>query len=785
MGWNPSATSTLGLEWAPHIETVAPLTTSTTCAAWLVNSTVTETINKIFVPHTWAGPPAGYGKLVVDVYDLSDTGAGDTPTSTRYNPNEDKAIYNVYAPAPGSWGSTLSLGSGYTKVDDGASYSDPDWLAFPGGAYLRMAFNTAAFTGRPSAVSFDLRVFGYTGQNGKLQVVLFNGTSRVSVLGKITPPADGADWPSGFRTYRLGPFTTNPLTGVPWTSADIVSFDTGSALLVQLEAAPGSTAVSWLSMIVDSGSDKRVATGSAATQTSLPAGSQTNLPVTLAANWSKAASTQYLLVARRIDDPSGPASALVPQPVVIDGRAANPHGQGVAYSAAIDSSGLLSSIGAASATQTMPFWLGRTDNAMSADSEPYHDLALASVSAATAGTGPNQPFSGAAAVAYKKLRFLAAVGASSLPDAAMTVTVRKSSDNSQVGGTATLTVAGLASSETATFLGTLDSKNVYEITVDLASSATLAAATSYYVAFASTAAAATPWYVAYLSALASHSLTGNVTYDGSTSAAYIASATVATADIPVTLSTAPSTPASITVTNTTTTINGATIDYEAVAWVTGGALGAAFLRWDIDRSEDNGSTWSRIATISTEATITFADYESRRATAAKYRVRQVRTDGAASDWCTQSGTVTPAAYPGSWAVFTSNAAPASTVGYTPAGTGWPTEFLTAAETVFVALHDRDYQAAFRPLEERGARWAWTLQVHTSRAAPSAGHGVRVFDSLRAVARSSGSVCLHTADGERFFGALQVTAGVRDFATGNYDAQVTFTETAGSASVASL
>ena len=72
--------------------------------------------------------------------------------------------------------------------------------------------------------------------------------------------------------------------------------------------------------------------------------------------------------------------------------------------------------------------------------------------------------------------------------------------------------------------------------------------------------------------------------------------------------------------------------------------------------------------------------------------------------------------------------------------------------------------------------AFRLQVHTSSATPSGGHGVRVFDALRAVARASGALCLHTADGERFFGTLQVQRGPRDFATGWYFAEVVFTET---------
>lgn len=784
MGWNPSAPATLGIEWAPHVESVVPLTTTTDCLAWLVRSTVAETISGVYLPHTWTGPSSGWGKLVVDVYNLSDTGAGSPPTETRYSPNEDKAIGNLYAPVPGTWGSTLSLGNGYTKIDDGASPGDSDWLAFPGGSLLRMAFGTSGFTGRPSAVSFDVRAFGYAGQNGKLDVELYNGTTRVSKLGTITPPADGADWPSGLRTYRLGPFTTNPLTGLPWTQADIVSFDTGTNLLIQLTGPTSSTAVSWLSMIVASGSDKRVATGSTTVQTAPPAGPQTGLVASFASNWSKASATDYLLVARRLN-PTSSAQPLIPQPVYLDGRTACPHGQGAVQSATIDASGLVADVGTPHPTRTVPFWLARTDGAASADSQPYWDIDALPV---YTGNGTFQDLVGASTgIAYKLVTALVAIDPANPPAANVVVKLKRTSDNVQLGGDGTLTVANLAAGVDLG-VATLAGRTValYRVQVMLAASATLAAATEYYLEWTSSTSSSAPWYTVWADGTASHSLTGDVTYGGTGVVAWSTPAVShERATFLQTLSGVPSAPSSITVTKTTTTINGATVDYAAVSWVSGGSLGASFARWEVERSEDGGTTWSPIATVSTEATIAFSDYQSARGVAVKYRVRVVRADGVPSDWTTQSGTITPAAYPGSWALFTSNGDPAVTVGFTPDGIGWTAEFLSAEETTFVALHDEDYQAAFRPLEERGARWKWKLQVHTAATAPAVGHGIRVFDALRSAARARGTLCLHTADGERFFGALQVWTGDRDFATGAYFAEVTFTETTGTASTVAL
>jgi len=128
------------------------------------------------------------------------------------------------------------------------------------------------------------------------------------------------------------------------------------------------------------------------------------------------------------------------------------------------------------------------------------------------------------------------------------------------------------------------------------------------------------------------------------------------------------------------------------------------------------------------------------------------------------------------------------VGYTPHGVEMVFEDLTAAETVFVKLHARDYQASFRPLEQRGIRWPFTAQVHTSPSAPSAGAGVRAYGALRAIATDPDApyLCLHTADGERFFGALQVGSFRRMLdGTGAYLAECVFTETQGDSSAVAL
>ena len=73
------------------------------------------------------------------------------------------------------------------------------------------------------------------------------------------------------------------------------------------------------------------------------------------------------------------------------------------------------------------------------------------------------------------------------------------------------------------------------------------------------------------------------------------------------------------------------IQYAEATW-TPTSLAGDFARYEIQRSEDGGATWDTLAKITSEAVFLYRDYESTRGRAARYRIRVVRTDGAASGW---------------------------------------------------------------------------------------------------------------------------------------------------------
>jgi hypothetical protein len=280
-------------------------------------------------------------------------------------------------------------------------------------------------------------------------------------------------------------------------------------------------------------------------------------------------------------------------------------------------------------------------------------------------------------------------------------------------------------------------------------------------------------------------LTGNITFDGAAGAS-VGGAGTAAADFPLTVGSIPTSPTAFVVSLAPLALpGGKSMDYASLSW-NATSLSASFTRYEVQRSIDAGVTWTEIHRIVTEPNQSCEDYEGPRNTATSYRIRAIRSDAAASDWTTQSGTVTPT-MDGGLLVFTSNDDPTVTTGFVVHGTQADYTFLSGSRHVRLELHDRDYSVVFKPTEKRGVVWPFTLQIHTDHLAdPVDGSGTRAFDTILAVAEATVPyLCVHTFDGERLFGSLAVPSGTRIEPVHGYLANCEFTQTqADSTSVSS-
>jgi hypothetical protein len=787
VSFNPSAPNTIGLEWFPTAEGNTAISASTAAQALQVVSSAAETIDQLIVPSTWSGAASGYGRQWCDIY-ASTSVRGGNPTVLTYFPNEDKARSSNLT---GDGGQTTNL---FQRIDDASndSSADSDYIWNNNSSATqtyRMQFGTAAIpnTKRIVSVTFQVRAKGFDWSWQQPSIILewWDGATKLGNIGTIYPPQD-YQW----RNYTVGPFYLDFHNGGFWLQPEIVNLDSNTSRNLGL-TLKYSAVVSRIAMEVAVVDETRVAVGIGALQSTLPAGLQSNLPIMLKTplnvdNWAKASGTTYYVVTRRLDDPFSTLSTLSPQPVKLLG-AACPHGQGVDLTATLENQGgNPTSITAGTATTTHAFVLGTSGGAQSADSQPYHDL---DIKACHTSSTIEQGVNAASAQSYGRTRFLVAVNTAAQPTADLVVKLRRVSDNVQLGGDGTLEVADLATA-IATAKGTVTfgttTVSVYDVVVTLASNASLAAATNYFLEFTSTTAATNPWYLLWLDSTMSHALTGNQTYGGSTNQAEVAGAGTAGADFPATIGSVPIAPSGLSVTLQSHALpGGRSMQYAQVDW-NSTSLTSSFTRYEVQRTVDGGATWADVATIATEADSDFDDYEGPRGTATSYRVRVVRSDGAFSDWTTQAGTVSPT-MDGGLVVFTSNQDPTITTGFVVHGTETTYQFVSGQQHVKMALHDRDYQVVFKPSEERGVEWPFTLQVHTDHLNdPADGAGTRAFDTIRGISELDVPyLCMHTFDGERLFGSLAVVSGVRIEPSRGYLANCEFTQTQGDSTAVAL
>lgn len=736
--WNPNTTATKGMEWFPHTKGSVTLDSNLKSAAMSLLQTVGAAIGSAQI-YVGAIPVRG-GLYVVEAYDNEDAASVfDANTLQRAVPNED-----VSGTGATSWqeddGTTTSI---FSEIDEsilvGIDYAD--YITVP-----RPMSPAVAYRHRYATAGLTL-----TGR----RVLQINSAAYVWC-------GDGATYRTGLNISGVDywgptlqninqivntPHFFNPGTKLPWRIADAQAFDATDEIAFEGLTPNGSSFINvyWSELSVQSCPETRLAFGvlnDTASALTPNAWNTVTLTTPTGGTWTKDGSGRHLYVIRRIND-----TGALTIPYLDSGTAPNP---ARSFDTAVDAYQQVVLENGPQLSRVYPIIIRTTAPADSVDSQPYADLVEVIVKNAQTA---QQEFSNAATTDYGFMRCLVKPNAAS---ADLLVKIRKRSDSSQVGGTLTITKAVVDALP--------DAGGGWKLfTGQLASAAALAAATQYYIEYSSTATGTGTDYWSVQS-VDTASTTAGVTagFGGTTDRGTINGAAEADrSDVTGTVAVLPTTPTNWTGAlgsqNIDDTVCGyAAIDRADLSW-TATALGGSFLRYEIQRTEDAGTTWEAIVNITTESIATFKDYEGRRGIAVGYRIRVIRTDLSASDWSATQTVTKPVTCPA--LVLVSNYDPTFNVAYDYAP-DIPAKFLEADEAVLVSIYGRDKSLGFQPIEERGATEQYTMYVAMDdRTAIGSGVGLAAFGPLRAIARAElPYVCVLDVWKNRLYAQLRVSDG---------------------------
>lgn len=797
---NPSRQTTVGIEWAPYGSDSVPIGT-TPGRALVFPATVTENISALSA--YMAVPEVGkhqavssdVTRIVCDIYDASvgDPLAIGAPQTLYALPVVDGPVSGTPGQYfTGSGGGTSNL---FTAVDeqvvpggysaDYIHYISADQgthgIRFRGNTALKDATSQAvtALTGkRVAAVHIKAAIFNYnTVDVAPVQVW--------GVLGMVNPATGGVieqrgDYYTAYSLRYAQPtwsFRTNPITGLPWTTGDVAQFlngGTGDFGLRFSAAAPGTTndlAIYSFQIEVVVVNETRVATGYVDPTTTgwqdialrKPSDNTTQ-------NWAKTTDHDYwcvlwrasggsVITARRLlgDVLTGSDDADVPLSTVANGI---PTGDDPTFNSTLASK--IPARGAAFAiTMTV------SGGAFSADSQPYALVRPTPISALTHVV--EQELSDLALATYGRWSVAVRAPATALPTEALIVEVIDlTASDTLVAGPALLYPSSLPADDGAFHVvrGTFP--------VDF----TPLAGHRYALVFASATSTAAPWFVTVLDT--GDTNRGAASYRGTTDVAVIDGTRTTTSDVVATLQRTPLAPGNFALNPyTRTLVHGPGSAACTIAGHTGIRLnwtatdpGGTFAYWEVQRS-DGPDGYQTIAKLTDVGTLLFYDFEARRDITASYRMRQVRADGAASDWTATLTGVSPSL--GEGLVLATNVDPDLIVAYQQDGGTHPFDFLDAANVVTHQLFGRDYQVAFQPTEKRGDHFKRTLVVGFAGSVWAEGR--QAFDKLVALTTAPiPYVCVLDSDGNRWFASVKCASGTRQEPVGKYTADIEIIQT---------
>lgn len=569
MSFNPNAPTMFGAEWPVTRQGGVRLAAADDAAAAGFSSAATESVTSVdvYLSHVVSG-----AALTLDIFDAADL--PQSSTTYTYRPNADDTITDL----EDEGGATTSL---YASVDE-ATLDTADYITNGGdgsGAIYQCQVGSAAHgAGTISAVRVMAWVAAPSSSNDVRLGFEIGGANFVGDSHTVVP-ADGT-------VLVSETFATNPDTGAAWTQADVQALDATDAVRSRF-AASSEFRIYQLWVEVDT----VVAPEASGTCNPTEDGWCT---VTLDSTWSKASGTDYVAVLRKTNS----AGAVVWN--LLDSGEACPHVSHVSY-LPTRTDGLLSALGdSATAAHAVVFDVSGT---ASADSQPYATLTKEPV---YSGRTVQQEFTPSSSVTVGNLAATIARQAATV-DGDLTGTVYRRSDDTQIGGTVTITDDDVATSV----------RKLRQVVAAMASTGSVTSGTQYYIEWSSDATSGAGWTVAVLDTEGEGDSAG---YGSTTNAATVASTEDTSADVAGWVAQVPAAVADLAVAE-----SGSDETLSAtLSWTATGTSG--FDRYEIRRDG------TLIATIGTNATDSFTDYRAVAGTEHSYEIRQRLTDGRVSAW---------------------------------------------------------------------------------------------------------------------------------------------------------
>lgn len=815
MSFNPNAPCVAGNEW--FVTGTLPFFVKSDAddagtLDVLIESTATETVDSIWVfldsGNTALERLAREGWYTVDIYDASNLGT-TLPTTSTYDPSADTSGTGAYSanqatmPFGGSVTADLVVGPTFwDKVDNGESLVqglfngvstyDADWVTVTDGTvgFFSCYFGNIIGTLNGEQI-LSVRLIGIADVLGSASGVTFR-----PFLLRGPRADDGVESISGKQPaggHRLfGEWFADPLLFGSWEIDGVEDFDDANSAAAAGFVMDGTgdnanyPAIYSMFLEVLHRPEVRHAWGSR--QSFVPGWNE--IPLTRpggASGWLKNANSEYLLTLRRRGGTTTDGGLLIPLLL-----AEQPHTG--ARGVSVGFSGLMrapTSVGALTAGGP-GLLLDIGGGAMSADSQPYtseggddlpdelyaDDLTIGYVHGVDPDTGlartAAQKFTAGQTDNYSYVRVLVRAPLA-LPDEPLEVRITDALGASVLAGPLYLDAADLEAPITQ-----------FQVLADfLPAAAALTNGTSYRILLSSQASVDTPWEVQVLTVGDANPSnpgipppgTTDVTFGGSTNSALFNDVADTKADLCVTLAISETAPTGLTALATAEIMGVSTIELD---WNVPTLACGDFGEYQLDRSEDGGTTWFRIANISDQSVNQATDLESLRNVAATYRIRVVRADGTPSPWSAATpgvtATLTECGY-----LFASNWAPDLAVWYDDLEHR-SYAFLDDDETVDMKLSGRPMSVSFHSLEYRGEQLTPTLLIAAKGGQGGTEEtltpGVTTFDPLRELAgklwdRTSHEktfvpyIAVMSAEGDRWFARVKTPKATRHEPDGAY------------------